>query len=75
MVTLEEAQAQLMMWIEAERAVASSQSYTIGSRSLTRANLAEIAKRIDYWRNEVAAIKSGNKGGARRVMRAVPRDL
>lgn len=75
MVTLEEAQAQLMMWIEAERAVASSQSYTIGSRSLTRANLTEIGKRIDFWRNEIAAIKAGNKSGAKRVVRAVPRDL
>ncbi len=75
MWTLKEAKASLTMWLEAEAAVASGQSYAIGSRSLTRANLSEIAKRIDFWRNEVASLEAGNKNGARRVMRAVPRDL
>lgn len=72
--TLEKAKQMLDMWVEAEMAVATSQSYTIGSRSLTRANLAEIRKAIEYWRNEVAALEKGNSNG-RRVVRVIPRDL
>lgn len=72
--TLEKARQMLDMWIEAEMAVATSQSYTIGSRSLTRANLAEIRKAIDFWSNEVAALEKGNTNG-RRVVRVIPRDL
>lgn len=72
--TLQEARNMLNMWIEAEKAVATSQSYSIGSRSLTRANLAEIRKSIEYWRNEVAALEKGNSNG-RRVVRVIPRDL
>lgn len=71
---LAEAQDMLRRWREAEKACATSQSYTIGSRSLSRANLSEIAKRIEYWENRVAALKRGSDGG-RRVIRIVPRDL
>ena len=37
----------LAMYLEAEKVVMAGQSYTIGNRSLTRANLAEIRKAID----------------------------
>lgn len=37
----------LKMYLEAERVVLTGQSYTIGNRSLTRANLSEIRKAID----------------------------
>lgn len=37
----------LKMYLEAERRVLCGQSYTIGNRQLTRANLAEIRKAID----------------------------
>ena len=37
----------LAMYLEAEKRVMTGQSYTIGNRSLTRANLAEIRKAID----------------------------
>ena len=73
-VTLEEAQANLRMWLDAEKAVAvSGKSYTVGTRTLTRAHLADIASRIKYWRNEVERLESGRSPGAR-VFRAVPRD-
>ena len=60
--TLEEARKNLAIWLEAERAVATGQSYRIGTRSLTRANLSEIR------------LSCGRKSGVR-VMRIVPRDL
>lgn len=37
----------LKLYLEAEKAVLSGQSYTIGNRTLTRANLATIRKVID----------------------------
>lgn len=37
----------LKMYLEAERAVLTGQSYTIGNRTLTRANLATIRAAID----------------------------
>lgn len=72
-IILDEARANLKMWLDAERAVASGQSYKIGTRSLTRASLSDIAARIKYWRNEIDKLENGRRGA--RVMRAVPRDL
>lgn len=37
----------LAMYLEAEKAVLMGQSYTIGNRQLTRANLSEIRAAID----------------------------
>lgn len=72
-ITIEEARSTLRMWIEAERAVATGQSYKIGTRSLTRANLADIRESIQFWRKEIARLEAKQSGA--RVFRAVPRDL
>ena len=74
MWTLEAAKEHLQAFLEAEIAVATGQSYKIGSRSLTRANLSEIKERINFWRNEVERLEAGRKKGMR-AFRAVPRDL
>lgn len=73
-VTIEEAQANLRMWLEAEKAVATGQSYEIGSRKLTRANLSAITERIKFWRNEVANLERGSDGGVG-VTRVIPLDM
>lgn len=70
-ITLEHAKEMLLLWLEAEKAVTTGQSYKIGSRSLTRVNLSDIRAQIKYWRNEVAKLESGRKG--MRVVRIVPR--
>ena len=72
-ISIEEARSTLRMWIEAERAVATGQSYKIGTRSLTRANLADIRESIQFWRREIARLEAMHTGA--RVFRAVPRDL
>lgn len=72
--TAAEARIKLFEWLDAESAVAGGQAYTIGSRSLTRADLSRIAERIRFWRAEVERLESGRPAGPR-VMRAVPRDL
>lgn len=75
-ITLETAQRHLDEWLEAELAVTTGQSYTIGSRALTRANLTEIRNAIDYWNKKTIALENVKKAGGRnRVRRVVPRDL
>lgn len=54
-----QAEAKLNMWLEAEEAVATSQAYTMGDRSLTRANLSEIRESIDYWERKVQRLSRG----------------
>lgn len=71
-MTLERARIHLDAWYKAELSVSTGQSYSIGSRSLTRANLPEIGKQIVYWENKVKEL-SGKK--RRKAMRYVPRDL
>jgi len=75
-ITLEVAKKHLEMWLEAESEVAINQSYTIGGKSFTRANLAEIRKQIEYWSNKVAELENlAKKKGRNRVYRIVLRDL
>ncbi len=75
-ITLKEAQKHLKMWLKAETEIATSQSYTIGTRSLTRANLKEVRDQIKYWENKVNELeKEAATKGRNRIYRAVPRDL
>jgi hypothetical protein len=48
-ITLSDAEAQLAKYIAAETAVLNNQSYTIGGRALTRANLKDIQVGIERW--------------------------
>ena len=43
------AQQHLDDWLAADRAVSTGQSYSIGGRSLSRADAQEILSRITYW--------------------------
>ena len=74
--TKEVAQQHLNAWLAAELEVTTHQSYTIGSRTLTRANLGEIRKQMQFWQGEIARFENlEQKKGRNRVMRFVPRDL
>lgn len=78
MVTaLERYKKRLEQYYEAEEAILSgAQSYKLGSRSLTRANLNEIADMIKYLENRVAAEQSTSNGkGRNKVTGVVPRDF
>ena len=72
-ISIDEARTTLQMWLDAERAVATGQSYKIGTRSLTRANRADIRESIQFWRREIARLEAKHTGAS--VFRAVPRDL
>ena len=50
-ITLETAQRMLDVWVAAEESVSHGQSYQIGNRSLIKADLTQIGKRIEYWSN------------------------
>lgn len=61
----------LKIWLDAEAAVATGQSYQIGSRSLTRANLAEIRKQIEFWEKRLV---KASQTGKRRIYYGIPAD-
>ena len=48
-IDLATATARLDAYLAAELAVLAGQSYTIEGRTLTRANLADIRKGVEYW--------------------------
>lgn len=73
-ITLETAQKQLDLWIAAEEKVTNGQSYKIGNRELTYADLSDIASRIDYWQNKINTLLQAGKG-RNRLGHFVPRDL
>ena len=60
-IQLEVAKKHLNAWLEAELAVTQAQSYTIGSRTLTKANLTEIRNAIAYWEGKVEQLEKIKK--------------
>ena len=62
-ITLAQAEAKLTTWMDAEDKVAQGQEYSIGSRRLKRADLAEIRQQITYWNSWVNKLTTGS--GAR----------
>lgn len=72
-ITLDEAKEMYRLWLDAEKAVSTGQSYKIGTRSLTRVNVSEIREQQHYWLNKITELESGRSGV--RVLRAVPRDF
>lgn len=73
-ITKDIAEQKLKLWLDAENAVALSQSYTIEGRSLTRANLSEIRQMIEYWGNIVDKFDTDNASGIR-IQRIIPKDF
>ncbi len=55
-ITLAQATAQLALWLAADAAVASGQSYAMGDKSLTMANSGEIRKNIEFWNAKVQGL-------------------
>lgn len=63
----------LKLYYAAERAILSGQSYTVGNRTLTRANLAEVREAIDDLLSAGATL-DGTEVKARRSFKVVFRD-
>lgn len=67
-------QNRLELYYQCEEKVLAGQSFTIGSRSLTRANLSEVVDMIKKLEDQIAAIDA-NGSTKRKVARVIPRDL
>ena len=60
-ITLAQAEAQLASYLAAETAVLAGQSYSIGGRSLTKANLQFIQQGIEIWNKRVQSLSRSGK--------------
>lgn len=71
--TVEECHEQLAKWKAASIAVSNSKSYTIGGRTLTRANWSEIKDALTYWGRELANAEAaaGKRRSGVRMRRVV----
>lgn len=62
------------LYLEAEEKILSgAQSYSIGSRTVTKGDLSEIAKMISHLDSQI--LKLENSGGRRPAFRVIPRDM
>jgi hypothetical protein len=73
-VTLDEANTLRAAYMAALQAVATGQSYTIGTRTLTRADAVFIAAEFAKWDRIVTQLQCNRPDGVN-VFRVVPRDL
>ena len=64
-ISFTKAQEMLSLWLEAEKNITTAQSYKLdtggSSRMLTRADLAEVRKSIDYWEAKCNALDPANQ--------------
>lgn len=74
--TKETAQRHLDMWLEAEAAVSTGQSYQIEQMVLTRASLKQIRESIAFWEKKVAEAEAEERGrGRNRIYHFSPHDV
>lgn len=65
----------LNTWLAAEEAIATGQSYQIGTRMLTRANLKQVREQMEYWAGKLAEAEAEEtRGGRNRIFRFIPLD-
>lgn len=72
-ITLTTAQTMLDLWLGAETALATSQSYEItvegNTRKLTRADLMAVSKQVEIWNSRVISL--GNRAAGRSRSRTI----
>ena len=66
---LQRAKSRLELYYEAEEKILQGQSYSIGSRSLTRANLGEVQDKIKELESKVKSLSK--RGHTRRPVRSI----
>ena len=75
-ISKEVAQRHLEMWLEAEAAVSTGQSYQIEQMQLTRASLKQIRETIIFWENKVAEVEREERNrGRNRMYHFSPHDV
>lgn len=69
-------QQKLQTWLDAEESIATGQSYQIGTRMLTRADLKQVREEMEYWARKLEEAKAEESAGGRnRLYRFTPRDV
>ena len=64
------AEGRLALYLKAEKAILSGQSYEAEGLKLTRANLKDVQNAISALKNEISALKAKQRGRAKfRVVR------
>ena len=75
-ISKELAEKHLILWMKAEAAVATGQSYKLEQMTLTRASLKQIREEIDFWSAKVAEAEAEEKGrGRNRIYHFQPHDM
>ena len=75
-ISKEIAKQHLEMWLKAEEAVSTGQSYQIEQMQLTRASLKQIRETIIFWENKVAEAERVERGrGRNRMYHFSPHDV
>ncbi|MDD5587423.1 MAG: DUF6148 family protein [Alphaproteobacteria bacterium] len=64
-LTLEQAQAQLLGWLNADTQLQSAQSVRYNERLLTRADAVEVRNNIDYWQKKCQELSAAESGRGR----------
>ncbi len=72
MEQLERTKKRLELYYKAEEAILSGQEYTIGTKRLKRADLADVQSMIATLEKEVKTLKSSGKNKA---LRGIPLDI
>jgi hypothetical protein len=70
--SLTEAIRRYELWSDAEIKVAAGQAYSIGGRSLTRANQKEIQSTLEYLDKRILVLRARAARGGIRIRGAVP---
>ena len=70
---LERYKKRLEMYYEAEEAVLLNQEYTIGTKSLKRADLSTIRAAIKYMEKQIETLEAND--GKNKAGRFIPRDI
>ena len=70
-ITLEQAQAQLNLYLDAEAKVLSGQRVRLGDKDITRADLDFVQKGVATWNQRVIQLSRTTTG--LRVLEAIPR--
>ena len=58
-ITLERAEAQLALWLDADAKVAGRQQWTYQGRTFTAADAGEIRANIEFWDQQCKRLASG----------------
>ena len=72
-IKIETLEKRLANYYEAEEKILNAQSYSLGSRTLTRANLKEVQSKIKELENQIDSLKKHGTTKSR-IVRVVPLD-